>query len=134
KIIFTPRGEILHGAPGRGRLSVIFLHVVRLSQLPPPPPRFTINIGHGEGDIALNFSVKFDSKRVVMKTLQGGSGSHEKALDSFPFEKGQVFKVRPSVFVSPRYQVPFLRVSQYSSHSKLSNHFSGRTFFSVQSW
>ncbi|XP_072568915.1 galactose-binding lectin l-1-like [Paramormyrops kingsleyae] len=55
--------------------------------------RFTINIGHGEGDVALNFNVDFNSKRVVMKTLQGGSGSHEQTLDSFPFDKGQVFKV-----------------------------------------
>uniref|UniRef100_A0A3B3QRH8 Galectin n=1 Tax=Paramormyrops kingsleyae TaxID=1676925 RepID=A0A3B3QRH8_9TELE len=70
------------------------------SELPLPPPRFTINIGHGEGDVALNFNVDFNSKRVVMKTLQGGSGSHEKTLDSFPFDKGQVFKVRPSVFVN----------------------------------
>ncbi|XP_072568916.1 galactose-binding lectin l-1-like [Paramormyrops kingsleyae] len=79
--------------------------------------RFTINIGHEEGDVALNFNVDFVGKRVVMKTLQGGSGSHEKTLECFPFDKGQVFKVVIS-FSSEKFTIkmPGDKITNYTNN------------------
>lgn len=86
--------------------------------------RFMINIGQEEGDINLNFNVNFDENLITLKTLKGDQPGNEKKLPRFTFMKGQWFEVRPSVFVSPRHQVPSLRVPCFivtclEEHSKI---------------
>ncbi|KAG8552722.1 hypothetical protein GDO81_003015 [Engystomops pustulosus] len=69
---------------------------------------FSVNLSCGQfngSDIAFHFNPRFDGKRVVFNTFQGGSwGGEEKKKDGFPFNKGGYFEM--VIFANPGgYQV-----------------------------
>uniref|UniRef100_A0A3B3RIC8 Galectin n=1 Tax=Paramormyrops kingsleyae TaxID=1676925 RepID=A0A3B3RIC8_9TELE len=60
---------------------------------------FAINIGRGEDDFALHLNPRFDAHgdqhTVVCNSYEGGSWCEEQRMDSFPFQQGGHFEVRP---------------------------------------
>uniref|UniRef100_A0A0E9WAC7 Galectin n=1 Tax=Anguilla anguilla TaxID=7936 RepID=A0A0E9WAC7_ANGAN len=59
--------------------------------------RFSINVGHSLGNVALHFDARFDygaDKRVfVLNTRKNGHWQEEVRDWNFPFQRGQQFKV-----------------------------------------
>nr|XP_046271941.1 beta-galactoside-binding lectin-like isoform X2 [Scatophagus argus] len=58
-------------------------------------PRFSVNIGPDEDDIALHINPRFDgcSRKVVCNSRQGGKWDKEVHGSSFPFEYEKEFKM-----------------------------------------
>uniref|UniRef100_A0A8C9R111 Galectin n=1 Tax=Scleropages formosus TaxID=113540 RepID=A0A8C9R111_SCLFO len=80
-------------------LHVSLLYILQCAHLhfALPLPSFSVNIGHGEDNIALHFNPRFnyqgDNNVIVFNSRHGGSWSEERRENHFPFEQGEEFKV-----------------------------------------
>ncbi|KPP66735.1 galectin-1-like [Scleropages formosus] len=71
---------------------------LKITGVPKPDAlSFSVNIGHGEDNIALHFNPRFnyqgDNHVIVFNSRHGGSWSEERRENHFPFEQGEEFKV-----------------------------------------
>ncbi|XP_064176326.1 galactose-binding lectin l-1-like isoform X2 [Anguilla rostrata] len=59
--------------------------------------RFSINVGHSRGNVALHFDVRFsygnDQRVIVLNTRKNGHWQEEVRDRCFPFQPGQQFEV-----------------------------------------
>ncbi|XP_030638817.1 beta-galactoside-binding lectin-like [Chanos chanos] len=60
--------------------------------------KFSINVGHSEGELALHMNPRFEANRdhriLALNSYQGGKWGEHVAYGVFPFNQGEEFKVK----------------------------------------